>query len=152
LTVNGTLVRQVGYAYYDGTDGNGNIGDLKTAQVEDGSGNVLDTDYHRYGRRITRHDNPSTGRRHSSQDAWVIRLTRNRKAKGTTACGRSGGRGDPAEAPSRKPLMAWPRLYCLKPNPGRSSRRPAARRAQCGDPPVRAVSYRPHARLARVTP
>jgi RHS repeat-associated protein len=43
-----SVVRQVAYAYYDGTTGNGNLGDLELAQVEDGSGNVLDTSYYRY--------------------------------------------------------------------------------------------------------
>jgi RHS repeat-associated protein len=43
-----TTVRQAAYGYYDGTQSYGNPGDLMTQQVEDGSGNVLDTDYFRY--------------------------------------------------------------------------------------------------------
>jgi hypothetical protein len=44
-----TTVRQVQYAYYDGTQQyGGNLGDLMTATVEDGSGNVLSTSYYRY--------------------------------------------------------------------------------------------------------
>jgi RHS repeat-associated protein len=45
-----TTLRQVAYAYYDGsTDtSNGSAGDLKTATIEDGSGNTLDTAYYRY--------------------------------------------------------------------------------------------------------
>jgi RHS repeat-associated protein len=41
-------VRQVQYGYYDGTTGNGNLGDLKTVVVQDASGNALDTSYYRY--------------------------------------------------------------------------------------------------------
>jgi hypothetical protein len=44
----GTPIRQVVYAYYVNTDNNGNLADLKTAIVKDGSGNVLDTEYMRY--------------------------------------------------------------------------------------------------------
>src|SRR5206468_1405636 len=43
-----STVRQVVYGYYDGTQSYGNAGDLRTAQVEDASNNVLDTDYYRY--------------------------------------------------------------------------------------------------------
>jgi hypothetical protein len=43
-----TVVRQVDYAYYDGVEDHGNAGDLKTATVKDGSGNVLETKYYRY--------------------------------------------------------------------------------------------------------
>jgi hypothetical protein len=44
-----TTVRQVQYSYYDGTQTyGGNLGDLMTATVEDGSGNVLNTSYYRY--------------------------------------------------------------------------------------------------------
>jgi YD repeat-containing protein len=45
-----STLRQVAYAYYDGsTDtSNGSAGDLKTATIEDGSGNTLDTAYYRY--------------------------------------------------------------------------------------------------------
>ncbi len=43
-----STVRQVAYAYYDGTTSFGNAGDLMTATVEDGSNTVLDTDYYRY--------------------------------------------------------------------------------------------------------
>jgi RHS repeat-associated protein len=45
-----TTVRQVNYAYYISTDSSGDVGDLKTAQILDGSGNLLDTDYYRYYR------------------------------------------------------------------------------------------------------
>jgi hypothetical protein len=45
-----TTVRQVNYAYYLSTDTTGNLGDLKTAQILDGSGNLLDTQYYRYYR------------------------------------------------------------------------------------------------------
>jgi YD repeat-containing protein len=41
-------LRQVAYTYYDGVETHGNAGDLKTAVVEDGSGNALDTTYYRY--------------------------------------------------------------------------------------------------------
>jgi RHS repeat-associated protein len=41
-------VRQVLYTYYDGTQTYGNAGDLQLATREDGSGNVLGTDYYRY--------------------------------------------------------------------------------------------------------
>jgi RHS repeat-associated protein len=40
--------RKVVYAYYDSGEPHGNIGDLKTATIEDGSSNVLDTTYYRY--------------------------------------------------------------------------------------------------------
>lgn len=47
-----TPVRQAEYAYYDGSytgdDAYGNAGDLKTATVEDESGNPLDVRYYRY--------------------------------------------------------------------------------------------------------
>jgi RHS repeat-associated protein len=43
-----TVERQVNYSYYDGTAPFGNLGDLKTATIEDASGNALDTDYYRY--------------------------------------------------------------------------------------------------------
>ena len=46
--VNGTTVRQVVYAYYSAGDSNGNIGDLQTATLGDGSANVLQTSYYRY--------------------------------------------------------------------------------------------------------
>jgi YD repeat-containing protein len=42
-----TTVRQVQYTYYGG-EAHGNVGDLKLAQVQDGSGNTLDTTYYRY--------------------------------------------------------------------------------------------------------
>jgi RHS repeat-associated protein len=50
LGTNGTwtIVRQVHYAYYNTGEANGNPGDLKTAVIEDGAGNVLDTSYYRY--------------------------------------------------------------------------------------------------------
>jgi RHS repeat-associated protein len=41
-------VRQAQYTYYDGTAPYGNQGDLETAEVLDGSGDVLDTSYYRY--------------------------------------------------------------------------------------------------------
>ena len=43
-----TLVQQVVYTYYDGTEPYGNLGDLRTASVEDTQGDVLGTDYYRY--------------------------------------------------------------------------------------------------------
>jgi RHS repeat-associated protein len=43
-----TVVRQVQYGYYDGTQSYGNAGDLMTATVQDGSGNTISTDYYRY--------------------------------------------------------------------------------------------------------
>jgi YD repeat-containing protein len=43
-----SVVRQAAYTYYDGTTGNGNLGDLRTAVVQDASGNALDTTYYRY--------------------------------------------------------------------------------------------------------
>jgi RHS repeat-associated protein len=43
-----STVRQAAYSYYDGTTGNGNLGDLRTAVVQDASGNALDTTYYRY--------------------------------------------------------------------------------------------------------
>jgi hypothetical protein len=43
-----STVRQVVYGYYVSTDSHGNLGDLKTATIEDGSGNSLDTDYYRF--------------------------------------------------------------------------------------------------------
>jgi hypothetical protein len=43
------IVQQVLYTYYDGTqEYGGSLGDLMTATVEDGSGNVLSTSYYRY--------------------------------------------------------------------------------------------------------
>ncbi len=42
------VVRQVVYAYYNTGEANGNQHDLKTATVEDGAGNALDTSYYRY--------------------------------------------------------------------------------------------------------
>jgi hypothetical protein len=43
-----TTVRQVAYTYYDGVESYGNATDLKTAQVKDAAGNVLDIYYYRY--------------------------------------------------------------------------------------------------------
>jgi len=44
-----STVRQVQYSYYDGTQTyGGSVGDLMTATVSDGSGNVLSTEYYRY--------------------------------------------------------------------------------------------------------
>ncbi len=43
-----TLVQQVVYQYYNGTDSYGNLGDLKTASTQDDDGNVLGTTYYRY--------------------------------------------------------------------------------------------------------
>ena len=43
-----TVVRQVDYTYYNSGEAYGNPGDLKTAVVEDGAGNALDTSYYRY--------------------------------------------------------------------------------------------------------
>jgi RHS repeat-associated protein len=43
-----TTIRQVAYTYYDGVLAHGNANDLRTAAIEDGSGNVLDTKYYRY--------------------------------------------------------------------------------------------------------
>ncbi len=43
-----TVVQQVQYAYYDGSQPYGNVGDLMTATIEDGAANVLDTYYYRY--------------------------------------------------------------------------------------------------------
>ena len=47
-----TLYRQAVYTYYQGTyagdDTHGNQGDLKTASIKDGSGNVIDASYYRY--------------------------------------------------------------------------------------------------------
>ena len=43
-----STVRQVVYTYYDGSQAHGNAGDLEMANVEDGSGNILDTEYYRY--------------------------------------------------------------------------------------------------------
>jgi streptogramin lyase len=45
-----STVRQALYSYYATLDVKGNLGDLHTAQVEDGAGNVLDTSYYRYYR------------------------------------------------------------------------------------------------------
>jgi hypothetical protein len=41
-------VRQVEYAYYDGSQPYGNAGNLRTATIEDAAGTALDTDYYRY--------------------------------------------------------------------------------------------------------
>jgi RHS repeat-associated protein len=41
-------VRQVDYAYYDGTQSHGNVKDLRTAVIKDAAGTVLDTKYYRY--------------------------------------------------------------------------------------------------------
>jgi RHS repeat-associated protein len=41
-------VRQVQYAYYDSVAAHGNLGDLQTATLQDGAGNVLDVNYYRY--------------------------------------------------------------------------------------------------------
>jgi RHS repeat-associated protein len=41
-------VRSVAYVYYNGTEAHGNLGDLKTATVEDASGTPIDTSYYRY--------------------------------------------------------------------------------------------------------
>jgi hypothetical protein len=44
-----STVRQVQYAYYDGTQQyGGNLGDLMTATVLDGQSNILKTSYYRY--------------------------------------------------------------------------------------------------------
>jgi RHS repeat-associated protein len=43
-----TSIRQVAYTYYDGVLAHGNAGDLRTATIQDGSGNTLDTKYYRY--------------------------------------------------------------------------------------------------------
>ncbi len=43
-----STVRQAQYTYYDGVLAHGNQGDLMLAQVLDGAGNVLDTNYYRY--------------------------------------------------------------------------------------------------------
>jgi RHS repeat-associated protein len=45
-----TIVRQVAYDYYDGTNNKpyGNLGDLRTATTLDGNNNVIDTTYYRY--------------------------------------------------------------------------------------------------------
>jgi RHS repeat-associated protein len=42
------VVRQVDYTYYDAGDPNGNAVDLKTANIKDAGGNVLETKYYRY--------------------------------------------------------------------------------------------------------
>jgi RHS repeat-associated protein len=41
-------VQEVDYDYYDGTTGNGNLGDLERATVKDAGGNVLSESYYRY--------------------------------------------------------------------------------------------------------
>jgi RHS repeat-associated protein len=41
-------VREADYAYYDGVEAHGNLGDLKTAVVRDAAGTALDTSYYRY--------------------------------------------------------------------------------------------------------
>jgi RHS repeat-associated protein/uncharacterized delta-60 repeat protein len=43
-----TLVRQVEYSYYDGSTGNGNVGDLELASIENAAGGVLSSTYYRY--------------------------------------------------------------------------------------------------------
>ncbi len=43
-----TTIRQVAYTYYDGVLAHGNANDLRTATIQDGSGNTLDTKYYRY--------------------------------------------------------------------------------------------------------
>jgi hypothetical protein len=43
-----TTIRQTLYAYYTSGQSHGNLGDLKTATIQDGSGNVLETEYYRY--------------------------------------------------------------------------------------------------------
>ena len=43
-----TAVRKAEYAYYEGVESFGTLGDLKTVAVRDGSGTVLDTTYYRY--------------------------------------------------------------------------------------------------------
>jgi hypothetical protein len=43
-----TTIRQVVYAYYDGTTSYGNARDLRTATIEDAATNVIDTWYYRY--------------------------------------------------------------------------------------------------------
>jgi RHS repeat-associated protein len=43
-----SVVRQVVYKYYNGTEPFGNATDLKTATIEDTAGNALDTTYYRY--------------------------------------------------------------------------------------------------------
>jgi hypothetical protein len=57
---------------------------------------------------------------------WVIRLTYGRKARGTTACRKSGGHPESTKVEPRKTRTAWPRLDCLKSNPDRPKRRPIA--------------------------
>jgi RHS repeat-associated protein len=42
------FVREAVYTYYDGTNPYGNAGDLMTACTEDGSSNIIDTNYFRY--------------------------------------------------------------------------------------------------------
>ncbi|MCD4825546.1 MAG: cadherin-like domain-containing protein, partial [Phycisphaerae bacterium] len=42
------VVQQVEYAYYTDGESNGNLGDLKTATIQDGSGNSIETKYYRY--------------------------------------------------------------------------------------------------------
>jgi len=42
------VVRQVSYAYYDGIESHGMLGDLKTATIQDSSGVTIDTKYYRY--------------------------------------------------------------------------------------------------------
>jgi RHS repeat-associated protein len=44
-----STVRQTAYTYYASGANYGNVGDLEFAQIEDPSGNVLDTTYYRYG-------------------------------------------------------------------------------------------------------
>ncbi|AGA25127.1 RHS repeat-associated core domain-containing protein [Singulisphaera acidiphila] len=54
-----TTVRKVEYDYYGKSDSHGNIGDLRTATIKDGGGNVIDVDYYRYYTSDT-----STGYKH----------------------------------------------------------------------------------------
>jgi RHS repeat-associated protein len=42
------VVQSVAYAYYDGVEANGNLGDLKTAVIYDAAGEELQTYYYRY--------------------------------------------------------------------------------------------------------
>src|SRR5437879_13316880 len=43
-----TTVRQAAYAYYDGSQTHGNLGDLMTATVENAGATAISTDYYRY--------------------------------------------------------------------------------------------------------
>ena len=44
----GPSLQQVQYAYYDGTQNGGNLGDLMTATVENAGGTAISTSYYRY--------------------------------------------------------------------------------------------------------